>query len=115
MKRSRNLSGKEEDYETDEINETNGKLIRTGLSAVFNRLENFRLFRLFRLFRNPLPAPAITEADEMIGRIRSNTMLPHARLHSLYEQAVYCETNGIIGDYVECGTWKGGAVGLICR
>jgi len=40
-------------------------------------------------------------------------MLPYGRLLSLYEQAVYCERAGIAGSFVECGTWKGGAVGLM--
>ena len=32
---------------------------------------------------------------------------------SLFEQARYCELAGIAGDFVECGVWKGGAIGLM--
>lgn len=53
------------------------------------------------------------EALEKIRVVRQHTMLPYARLYSLYHQAVYCETAGIEGSFVECGTWKGGAVGLM--
>lgn len=54
-----------------------------------------------------------SEARQNILLIRKNTMLPYARLVSLYEQAVFCESQGIEGNFVECGTWKGGAVGLM--
>ena len=40
-------------------------------------------------------------------------MLPLSRLEALYEAVKYCETNHILGDYVECGVWKGGAMGLV--
>src|SRR3989338_10488029 len=40
-------------------------------------------------------------------------MLPRPRLISLYIQVKYCEQHNIRGDYMECGVWKGGAVGLI--
>ena len=40
-------------------------------------------------------------------------MMPRVNLQTLYEQAVYCEKNGIEGDFVECGVWKGGAVGMM--
>jgi len=53
------------------------------------------------------------ETDEQIRRVRQHTMLPYGRLHSLYQQAVYCEEAGLAGSFVECGTWKGGAVGLM--
>jgi len=53
------------------------------------------------------------EALEKIRVVRQHTMLPYARLYSLYDQAVYCETAGIAGSFVECGTWKGGAAGLM--
>jgi len=53
------------------------------------------------------------EADIFIQKVRLNTMLPYVNLVTLYEQAVFCETNGIPGSFVECGVWKGGAVGLM--
>ncbi|MBN2396280.1 MAG: class I SAM-dependent methyltransferase [Candidatus Atribacteria bacterium] len=40
-------------------------------------------------------------------------MLPYQNLVTLYEQVVFCEKNKIEGDYVECGVWKDGAVGLM--
>jgi hypothetical protein len=70
--------------------------------------------------KNPPPAQSQTrrpeieqEADSQIGIICHHTMLPYARLFSLYEQAVFCETAGLPGCFVECGTWKGGAAGLM--
>jgi O-methyltransferase len=53
------------------------------------------------------------EAQAQIARIRAHSMLPYVRLHSLYAQAVYCERAGIAGGFVECGVWKGGAMGLM--
>lgn len=53
------------------------------------------------------------EANEAIKLVRKNTMLPYTNLVTLYEQVLYCEKNKIEGDFVECGVWKGGAVGLM--
>ncbi len=53
------------------------------------------------------------EANEAIKIVRKQTMLPYVNLVNLYEQARYCEKGNIEGDFVECGVWKGGAVGLM--
>jgi O-methyltransferase len=53
------------------------------------------------------------EAFEAIRVVSSNTMLPYEPLVTLFEQVVYCEKNNIQGDFVECGTWKGGATGMM--
>lgn len=53
------------------------------------------------------------EAYDNILTVRSYTMVPYARLVTLYQQVVFCETHGIPGSFVECGTWKGGATGLM--
>jgi O-methyltransferase len=45
--------------------------------------------------------------------VRQYTMLSRKRLYSLYECVLACEQHDIPGDYVECGVWKGGAVGLM--
>ncbi len=54
-----------------------------------------------------------SEAIANIKIIRNNTMLPYVNLLTLYEQVAYCENKNIEGDFVECGVWKGGAIGLM--
>jgi hypothetical protein len=53
------------------------------------------------------------EAFEAMKVVSSNTMLPYEPLVTLFEQVIYCEKNNIEGDFVECGTWKGGATGMM--
>ncbi len=53
------------------------------------------------------------EANKAITIVRKNTMLPYKNLVTLFEQARFIEISGIKGDFVECGVWKGGAVGLM--
>lgn len=57
--------------------------------------------------------PPETEARKAMALVRPFTMLSEGRLLSLYDQVVHCETRGVGGSYVECGTWKGGATGLM--
>ena len=54
-----------------------------------------------------------SESNNMIEIVRNHTMVAHEGLLSLYRQALFCETHKIAGDFVECGVWKGGAVGLM--
>ena len=53
------------------------------------------------------------EATEAIRIVKDNTMLSKRRLVTLYQQVAYCERSGLSGAFVECGVWKGGAVGLM--
>jgi hypothetical protein len=53
------------------------------------------------------------EATECIQVIKKNTMLSKRGLVTLYQQVAYCETCQIPGSFVECGVWKGGAMGLM--
>lgn len=53
------------------------------------------------------------EATAAIHVVRGHTMLSKRRLVTLYQQVAYCERNGIPGAFVECGVWKGGAMGLM--
>ncbi len=55
----------------------------------------------------------MTECHSMIDIVRKNTMVGEDSLVTLYHQARFCELNGIPGDFIECGTWKGGSVGLM--
>ena len=53
------------------------------------------------------------EAFKAIQVVSSNTMVTYEPLVTLFEQVIYCEKNNIEGDFVECGTWKGGATGMM--
>src|SRR3989344_6534100 len=76
-----------------------------------NRFYNF-LYKLFTGQQFESKKESET-ARGLIKKIRPYTMLPVARLISLYTQVKYCEQNNVKGDYMECGVWKGGAVGLM--
>jgi hypothetical protein len=45
--------------------------------------------------------------------VKGNTMVPFENLASLFDQVEFLERNGIEGDFVECGVWKGGSVGVM--
>ena len=51
--------------------------------------------------------------EAAFSRVRQYSMVGSLGMRSLYDQAVFCERNGIEGAFVECGVWKGGAVGLM--
>lgn len=86
-----------------------------------NKFFNFFLgvFRKVQLFQNgntygQYESQEVADvANTFINRVRPYTMLPVPRLISLYTQVKYCEQHNIRGDYMECGVWKGGAVGLM--
>lgn len=52
-------------------------------------------------------------AAEAIDTVRSHTMLSDARLTTLYRQVQHLDAHAREGALVECGTWKGGAVGMM--
>jgi len=55
------------------------------------------------------------EGKDAIRLVKNNTMMAPLNLLTLFEQAVYCEKKNIPGAYVECGVWKGGAVGIMAK
>jgi len=54
-----------------------------------------------------------SESQHVIEITKEFSMMPYVNIHTLYEQAIYCEKNNIQGAFVECGVWKGGAVGAM--
>ncbi len=52
-------------------------------------------------------------AFEAISIVRKHSMSPYINLALLFEQVLHCENKGINGAFVECGVWKGGAVGVM--
>ena len=55
------------------------------------------------------PPSVFDRANEIVS---GSTMLSETRQSSLFDQVLYCEQMGIEGAIVECGVWKGGAMGL---
>ncbi len=89
------------------------------IRATLARVVGFDIVR----YRSPLEANLNLEEDlgyeledeatECIEVVRGKTMLSKRRLVTLYQQVVYCEKFNIPGALVECGVWKGGAVGIM--
>lgn len=48
-----------------------------------------------------------------VSLVRGNTMTSFERLASLWQQVRYLDRYGIEGAFVECGVWRGGAVGMM--
>lgn len=76
----------------------------------------------YEVSKKPIPVPPelpvtghdlVAEANAKIKIVEKNTMLSHSRLVTLYQQGAHCEKYNIPGSFVECGTWRGGAVGLM--
>ena len=55
------------------------------------------------------------EGFKAVQLTKEFSMLAPINLFTLYEQAVYCEKKNIEGSFVECGVWKGGAVGIMAK
>lgn len=91
-----------------------------GLKSVFKRTINNFGYQLLRKdhYDILLPSANLGYEHESVARqhiesVRSKTMVAYSSLVSLWQQARHCEIHQIDGDYVECGVWKGGAVGLM--
>ena len=53
------------------------------------------------------------EIWSVVQRVEAHTMVTRHRLAVTYQIAVFAELHGLSGSFVECGTWKGGASGLL--
>ena len=68
----------------------------------------------YEISTRPYPRLAShAEFDRARSIVEASTMLPNARLASLYDQVSHCERMSLEGSMVECGVWKGGAIGLV--
>ena len=59
---------------------------------------------------NRLPIEATPEEIELIASLRPYTMTSAERIWSLLHAVQYVVDEGISGDFVECGVWRGGSV-----
>jgi hypothetical protein len=68
----------------------------------------------FEVRRKPaVPYEYQRQAAAAIAVVAPYTMLPWERLVTLYQKVAFCEQASVVGDLVECGVWKGGAVALM--
>ena len=49
---------------------------------------------------------------QLLNRVRHHSMLPSERLYDLYLSRKYVESAKILGDVLEIGVWRGGAIGM---
>ncbi len=74
------------------------------------------LLRKFGFELKTMAVPVYAEqrlVNSAAAMIDGYTMLSQTRVTSLADQVTYCNKNNIEGAFVECGVWKGGAVGLM--
>ena len=62
-----------------------------------------------------LPPDADPEFLGVVTALRPYTMTSAARIWSLTQAVRYLEAEGISGDFVECGVWRGGSVMAMAR
>ena len=48
-------------------------------------------------------------------KVKTHSMLTYPKLSFLYDLAVRVEKEGIPGDFVQCGVWRGGSAALVAR
>jgi O-methyltransferase len=53
------------------------------------------------------------DALQDVVKVLPKTMLPMPRLFDLFDIVKTANAEGVAGDFVECGVWNGGAVGLM--
>lgn len=79
------------------------------ISHLHNNLDDF--FKSF--ISKSLKFRTIKEAQHDYEIIKDYTMVPFDNLASLYNQVQYIEESNLEGDFVECGVWKGGSIGMM--
>lgn len=84
------------------------KAYEVAIDKVARRL-GFQISRLSSL-ENRFPIEATEDEQRTIKGLRSYTMTSGERLWSLLNAVRYVQAEGIEGDFVECGVWRGGSV-----
>ena len=65
--------------------------------------------------QNRLPIDASAADSQLIASLRPYTMTSAERLWSLLNAVRYVTDEGLSGDFVECGVWRGGSVMAMAR
>jgi O-methyltransferase len=80
----------------------------------------FKLLRLFGLSLSRIPSTGLLidheyqeKFETVFSIVKPYSMLSRARLSVLFEFVQYVHAANIPGSIIECGVWKGGAVGMM--
>ncbi|MFQ5923911.1 MAG: TylF/MycF/NovP-related O-methyltransferase, partial [Anaerolineales bacterium] len=95
-----------------------GSYLGEGAHGVFGKMLIHRLPALqYVSFAAQIPLLELRDVRKLglIRRVLPFTMVGYPRLANAYEIALKVERAGIQGAFVECGVWKGGAIGIMAR
>ena len=81
-----------------------------GLSRDLRKLAAGWRWRLNYMIGTPVPAHLEPEPAATIRRVRRHTLTSAARIAALCDAVEYVVANGVEGDLVECGVWRGGSM-----
>ena len=82
-------------------------MVRINKNAIFKALAGALGFEVRKKHKHPRDIDQ--QAIDIFRRVEPFTMIGFERLFSLITAVRYVERNAIIGAFVECGVWKGGA------
>jgi len=89
--------------------------MKTFIKNIIKRIFNYYGYKIEVVEKYSVARPI--QPDNILEKhleiINTHTMVTYEGLISLYDQVKYLEENNISGDFVECGVWKGGCVGLM--
>ena len=87
------------------------------IGSLVNSVAHDLGLHISRYDRNSGQFPKFVEAEfvQLYERHRANTMVHWSGLYTAYKAARYVAQNGVPGEIVECGVWKGGCSILIAE
>lgn len=81
------------------------------LSKSIRRLTRTAGYNLTRCQKaNGFPVDFSAEEVALVESVRGFTLTTPERIHALHHAVRYLQSNGIEGDFVECGVWRGGSM-----
>jgi len=67
-------------------------------------------WRISYVIGTPIPADLDDDIAEIVAKVRRQTLTSAPRIAALCDAVAYIVENGIEGDIVECGVWRGGSM-----
>src|SRR3989344_22704 len=76
---------------------------------------SFLPFKIFKIFKTRVPLKILFNPHKtrLLGQVAPYSLCGYPRLSNVYDLARKIEKERIEGDFVECGTWKGGTTAIM--